>query len=1043
MESTADSLSQISTLRAQFKGALKFLTKTRLANKQPLSKLPWYILLGPCETGKTSLLAHSEQEFILAKKTHRLNIQALTPTRFCDWWATKEAVYVDVSGQFTEAQAENSTPEHHPYAALWQEAVRLFADYYQQNKQVGVIVVLNANTFKGNKDALLTMANSIKHQLQSLKNGFNKPFPIYVIINKLDTLPGFSDFFYDLSQEERAQPWGFNCQTLNADKNHKKISIKWVDEQFEQLLTKLNTQLLFRLQQQAQLSRRVDIYNFPMEMANLKPDLLLFLEQALPDSNHLAWHSVHFTSSAARLNSTELTQQSLPLPVAQKATYTHYGIKAFFVANLLHHFLDKQLQQKLSGQYYAKRWTSRIAYLIAGAIITAGVTVWAYEFSQQVATIHKIEKALTQFQTLAQNKTAHTLADNIALLDTLQQGTKLPQHWFTPTKTKNLQAAATQTYQLALQKMLLPQLTKIFSQQLVNPTTAEPASLYAALQAYLMLADQAHGQTEFIEEALISYWQQHQDYDPTLLASLHNHLTALFSLPLPTVNLNQPLIAAARLRLTSLKPVARAYTILHNLEWFPATILYDSPNQPQAAIKITGFYTKTALTAIYKQRLAQACQQAWEGNWVLGSVSSPQASDALAHDMLKSQLSDLYLSDYAHEWQRAVAQLAMLTLGKPEEIIDTLDQLLNSQSRIHQALVTINDNIQLNSLTRGYSTDIVTKLAEKFSALANIMSNKDSWQALQAKLRQLQVYLLQLKLSNDNDEAAYIAAKTRVLAPSIPAPMNEVRNMAEQLPNPWQAWFQQVSDNSWQYILMHAAKHVDRMWQEQVWDVYQQNFVEHFPFTTNVDAPETNLAKFNQFFAPGGLLDSYFIHYLKPFIDTSSVNWQLTEFDNQRLPLAKHTLKTLQQAAIIQRMFYPQQQATPIVKLSITPLAIDARIQDLQLIINDKTLHYPDNVESIDLLWPAANQNEQVKLTYKDKHGEHLVSDFKGSWSLFRFLQKGTLIPSSDPKQMVIAFNSDDNLLQFELNAQEPINPLHNDLLANFTLPEMLSIDTQ
>jgi type VI protein secretion system component VasK len=55
-------------LREQLKGASKFLAKTRLHNKRSLNTLPWYILLGPPNVGKTSLLAHSEQEFILAKK---------------------------------------------------------------------------------------------------------------------------------------------------------------------------------------------------------------------------------------------------------------------------------------------------------------------------------------------------------------------------------------------------------------------------------------------------------------------------------------------------------------------------------------------------------------------------------------------------------------------------------------------------------------------------------------------------------------------------------------------------------------------------------------------------------------------------------------------------------------------------------------------------------------------------------------------------------------------------------------------------------------
>ncbi|MDF2867364.1 MAG: hypothetical protein K0S11_834 [Gammaproteobacteria bacterium] len=1016
-------------LREQFKGASKFLAKTRLSDKRSLSNLPWYILLGPTQVGKTSLLAHSEQEFILAKKSHRLNLHSISPTQYCDWWATQEAVYADLSGQFTKGQ---QNPADHPttlHDSLWREIIRLFANYQRQNKQVGVIVVISASALTGHRDELLNLAAAIHNQLLSLKSSFKKAFPIYLIINRLDSLSGFSDFFYDLSREERSQAWGFTCHTKD---------LSFVETQFDQLLRKLNEQLLFRLQQQSQLSQRAKIHDFPMEMANLKPRLLDFMQQALPEKKGLAWHSVYFTSSATKSADYIIGKSLAHLhPAFNESTHKNSLPKAYFVEHLLKQFIQRHNQQQLMSHNKAKAWYRRATYLMAGLIIAAGASAWAYEFNRQLNAIHHTEQVLAKYQVLTQTKqTTLSLAEQIVLLDTLKQASDIHPSRFSPSKVNKLQTAAAEAYQLALQKLLLPHLTHLFTKHLASPVTVEPAKLYSTLQAYLMLNSSEHRQPQFIEGLLVNAWQETKDYDAKLLPSLHDHLIALFEKPLPAVSLNEPLIAAARLRLNQLTPIERSYIILHNLTWHPKLTLYPYSNS--ASVKISSFYTKEALLAIYAKELAMACQQGLSGNWLLGNLTADKPYDPLSIDNLKSQVSDLYLADYAHHWQRILMEFSELPLTNPAKTPDLLDQLLNAQSKLNQALAIINNNTQIGTLTQGYSSIITHKLKEKFASLHNLQTQQNLWQALQIKLRQLQIYLLQMKLSGDFNEAAYTAAKTRILAANASNPITDLAEFAKELPNPWQSWLQQLASNSWQYILLHAYAHLAQIWQQQIYTFYSQNIANLFPFAKTLEAKDVSLNNFKQFFAPTGLLNNYFISLLKPFLDTSNTHWQLKSLDNQILPIAAETLSALQQAAIIQRMFYPQQQTEPTVKFNLATLAIDARIRALQLTIGDKVLTYPGEIESIAVKWPDAQNNNRVKLTYQDQAGPHQLAEDSSAWSLFRLVKQGSLIISANPKPYVLALNANDNLLQFELNAEEPINPFANDLLANFKLPEKL-----
>jgi type VI secretion system protein ImpL len=1013
-------------LREQFKGAIKFLTKTRLANKQPLSSLPWCILLGPENAGKTSLLAHSEQDFILTKKSHRLNLLNPSPTQYCDWWATKQVIYADTSGSFssqlcTDVASENwfSHPQTASTNSLWQETVRLLKNYYRRNRHVAVIVVLSVKDLSKGKDS--SLAKSIARQLQDLRQQFGKPFgkpfPLYLVINKLDELTGFNEFFYDLSQEERSQPWGYQCAGLTSEQ---------ISEYFEQSLTKLNSQLLFRMQGQAQLAKKAAIYDFPTAMANLKPQLLNFLTHSLPATDKkLAWQSIHFASGASRRPS----QASKDLRLRSNDAPTK-ATKAYFVEHLLQNLVTEHTQEKKVYQARIRTWYQRGIYLLAGITISLAVSGWAYQFNQQLAKIQHIEKALAEFNALSKTQINPSLTANISLLDSLAQASALPYSWFMAERVRTLQTAAHNTYRLALQKLLLPALIANFEHQLDKPVAKEPDQLYATLRAYLMLNDAPHRKIKLIAAALYN-WPQTKMLSSDLLQHLDLHLQNLLSHPLPTLGLKQPLIAAARLRLNSLNKSALAYLVLKNQQAYPGITLYKI--SPEASITMPDFYMRKSLQAIYQGELRQACQEALTGNWVLGNSS--QSQDATMQAILQTKVSDIYISDYAHEWQRVLAEFTALPLFTPLELLQQLDDLIANDSALLQTLQLMVQQTTLADLTQGYSPELVNRLATKFAPLQQLINEQNQWQNLQQKIRALRVYLLQMQINGD--EEAYNVAKTHLLAPSAPNAITQLAEYAKQLPNPWQAWLALAVDSSWQLIALRTQAYLAQLWQQQVFAAYEQKLANRFPFAADVQQ-EVSLTDFSLFFAPNGLLDSYFSHYLRPFIDTSSIPWQLKKLANQTIAINPAALIALQQAAIIQRMFYPVEQAKPALEFKLLPLAIDARITSLSLVINGQQLSYPADDTSLTVIWPGDKNMPEAKLVYQDQTGTHPVVDFKGPWALFRLLQQGTLLASKDPKHFVLAMNVNTKLIQLELISKEPLSPFTRDLLSQFILPEKI-----
>ncbi|MET0848630.1 MAG: type VI secretion system membrane subunit TssM, partial [Pseudomonas sp.] len=96
-------------LRVRFKDALKTLKTSSLyrgRSERWRSDLPWYLLIGPQGSGKTSLLDFSGLEFPINKIDRKLTRDTLG-TRHCDWYFADHGVLIDTAGRYlTQPDAE-------------------------------------------------------------------------------------------------------------------------------------------------------------------------------------------------------------------------------------------------------------------------------------------------------------------------------------------------------------------------------------------------------------------------------------------------------------------------------------------------------------------------------------------------------------------------------------------------------------------------------------------------------------------------------------------------------------------------------------------------------------------------------------------------------------------------------------------------------------------------------------------------------------------------------------------------------------------------
>ena len=89
----------VSQLRQRFDDAVTRLKKDRRGGGN-LYRLPWYVIIGPPGSGKTTALVNSGLRFPMEQEVGRRAIKGVGGTRNCDWWFTDEAVLLDTAGRY-------------------------------------------------------------------------------------------------------------------------------------------------------------------------------------------------------------------------------------------------------------------------------------------------------------------------------------------------------------------------------------------------------------------------------------------------------------------------------------------------------------------------------------------------------------------------------------------------------------------------------------------------------------------------------------------------------------------------------------------------------------------------------------------------------------------------------------------------------------------------------------------------------------------------------------------------------------------------------
>jgi type VI secretion system protein ImpL len=1079
-------------LKDKMKDAVATLKSASGGKKDYLYDLPWYLLIGPPGSGKTTALVNSGMKFPLSRGASPAAIAGVGGTRYCDWWFTEEAVLIDTAGRYTTQDSDAKADKLSWFA---------FLDMLKKNRPRqpinGVILAISLEDLLTLSPAdLAAHATAIRARLLELHTRLKVNFPVYALFTKADLVAGFSEFFAHFADQSRRQVWGATFQT--ADKTRNMVSE--VPVEYDALLERLSEETIDRLQDEPAPNTRVLLFGFPAQMARLKQSIHDFLNQIFEPTRYHAnamLRGFYFTSGTQQ--GTPIDQligalvKSFGAEELSASTYSGQG-KSFF----LHDLILKVIIGEAAWVSTDRAAVRRALILKAAALsaITAAFigmsAAWLTSYRHNSALIEQTQLADKKYVTDAGAYLHETVVgdrDLHKVLPLLHQLRYLPSGYATREEStplmasfglsqrERLQSASENGYRLGLERLFRPRL--VFRlEELMDAKIGDPAFIYDALKVYMMLGGQQPADRE-----LVLAWMR-QDWAENLYPGagnaegrkeLEEHLAALLDLESgePLIDLNGRLIEDSQKTLARLSVAERAYALLKSQartmgagDWTAAraggpdagTVFAAAGGQALDAVQVPGFFTRAGFHDAFLARLADIADRIKRDRWVLGAAGEQAALSAQYND-LPDALLELYTRDFIAAWTDALGKLSLkpLTADKPRYL--TLSAISAPTSPLRQLIVSIDAETTLSaarpnakSADKGPSVPGTTKPTVLFKS-----KDRAPGANIEAAFRQFHAVLegdatrkpIDAVIGNLNQIAQnlILVATNPAQAPQANIVLqNEVaglRNNAARLPRPFDQLLGQAAAQFEKDVSTNKAGQLMIMLRNQIYPVCQRTITDRYPFT-KASKNDVPLADFAKLFSPNGLMDSFFTQNLAPYADTSGAQWAWRQSSGVDPELSAATLREFQRAAEIRDAFFQSGGNTPMVSLAVKPPPAAGAGTKFEIggvtvasaapgaAAGPAAANAAQGDGTVAVQWPGPSQRAAISVVPDDGSAPSVL-ERTGPWSLFRMLDVGSLAVKAE--NATAKFIVGGYELHYRFSSGSLRNPLNLSVLREFHCP--------
>jgi type VI secretion system protein ImpL len=729
---------EVQAMQAEFTKAIAALKTSKLARgrggKEALSVLPWYMIIGPPGSGKSTALRNSGIKFPYLSSRGG-GVKGVGGTRNCEWWLTNEAVILDTAGRYTTEDEDRDE---------WFS----FLDMLKRNRAKkpvnGLIVAVSVGDIIGiDEEETIQLAQRLRERVDEVMERLKMIVPVYLMFTKCDLLAGFVDIFGDLAKSERGQIWGFTAPVMGKGEDLAEL----FREKFDEMSEVVEQRSIQRMGEERHPETRERIYRFPQQFDGLRDNIAamvqtLFAENVYQDTPVM--RGVYFTSG---------TQEGSPIDRVMNAMADAFGIRrslpasskpsvearSYFLRDVFGNviFPDQDLAVQSTAE---DRRQKQMQYAYAGGALLVALLILLFPtiaFFQNRAMIQDTRKILqAQLGSTASASTASIAVEDLRVLrDRIDELLKWEQEGpptgmrfgmyrgsalFEPLR-KFYGAAVRRTFVEPMLVQDLKDLSAFGDKYKVEdgpvPEEREYAQYFSKLKLNLFLtgprtaAEPAIGDAEraWIVEHLVSRWSnrsgfaesaerqrilgEHLDLYVKLLAqdpglaftrndkTINDVRTALGKLPFDKLLLNQIIADVGR-----------------EFDLKLSNIVGGTTTNIKSKGLVRGAFTRRGWDKLVRERLESPLENA--DLWVLGK-DTRNSTDADIAKVIKA-LESRYFETYINEWQTFLDSVEVQRPGSDTAVLAALEELTRKQpplGRVFQAL--------------GYNTRLPTKTSSE------------------------------------------------------------------------------------------------------------------------------------------------------------------------------------------------------------------------------------------------------------------------------------------------------------------------------------------
>ncbi|WP_160151654.1 type VI secretion system membrane subunit TssM [Microbulbifer sp. ALW1] len=1082
---------ELSALSTRFREAMEVLRKARFKSahgKVSLYQLPWYIIIGPPGSGKTTALVNSGLEFPLAQSHGKEALGGVGGTRNCDWWFTNDAVLIDTAGRYTTQDS------HRVYDnSAWKAFLSLLQRYRRRRPINGVLVAISLQDLMvQTTEQRVHQAKTIRARINDLQQQLGIRFPIYLTFTKCDLVAGFSEFFDNLSQAEREQVWGVSFPEEQSAATGAPLDT-FVGE-FRSLVERLNQRVLWRIHQERNVERRALLQGFPARMEGLQTVLSDFIKQTFSPNRYDTVpmvRGIYFTSG---------TQEGSPVDRMMASVSADFGLerdvaqkfqgagKSYFLHRLLKDviFPEAELVGVNRKLETATRWFRGAVYAGSAAVFVGALLLWTGSITQNKIYMGEVDDKIAEFQFQKKDSTGQRLTpvDSLKLLEPLHAASRVYQKEEHPWLNnlglydERVDLAADKLYRQQLSTSFLPALQRSLERDLARLDSSDPA-LTQTLKTYLMFFNPEKRDIEVLKSYFSADWSRQLSGEAAKQEQLLGHLERLFAEPLPEgLEPNERVVASARQQLRRIPVPQRLYAQMQRSELGMTEIdLYGEVGGDTAQLfgidatdtqfRMPYLYTKAGYKELEFGADSPLLDQLAEERWIYGGELSGEDFTEDDREKLGEEVKRIYLGEYQQRWQKFLTAFSIRGFQSTAQALDVLSKLSDP---VYSPLLAVSeitaDNTRLtprpeipvdasgvplpvSSTTRRMGAAAVSGAADaitekfqptivdlRFEELQRMTRSEKGRpariQEYLSSINQLQEYLAEIDSGVDPDEVAFNKAKARFNGAGDA--IKQLRIKAANAPAPFDHWLEQIADSTWSLVMAKAKHHADRVWREQVYSVFNRSLSGRFPLRSTGEQ-EAPVMEFNSYFKPGGVEQQFIQEYLKPFIDTRS--WKSKSLEGRSLGVSSSTLAQMQRAERIRKTLFSQGEQVGY-SFRVEPTKLDSGVRLFALEMGAQRVPYshgPRTSTKVD--WRGGESN-RVRVIFEDLNETVHRQHFEGDWAWYRLLMNSRLEQGKSSSEYLVTFSESGRSAQLRLSATGVYNPFDQNLLGNYRCPQVL-----